>query len=108
MKLLIRRLILFLLSVVITACFGGGGGGGSAPAYTIGGTVSGLASTGLVLQNNNSDDLVISANGDFIFNSTLKNGTDYNITILTHPSSPLQTCSVSNGSGTVDGADITN
>ena len=35
--------------------------------FTIGGTVSGLAGSGLMLRNNGGDDLAISGNGGFTF-----------------------------------------
>ncbi len=68
--------------------------------YTIGGTVSGLSGSGLVLQNNGANDLSISANGPFTFTTPLTSGSTYAVTVLTQPSSPVQTCSVTNGSGT--------
>jgi hypothetical protein len=77
-------------------------------SYTIGGTVSGLAGTGLVLQNNGGNNLTITANGSFTFTTTLLNGANYNVTVLTQPSSPHQLCSVTNASGTVPGANVTN
>ena len=80
--------------------------GGS--SFTIGGTVSGLAGSGLVLQNNAGDDLAISADGSFTFATPLTDGSDYEVTVLTQPVSLSQTCTVSNGAGTLDGADISN
>jgi hypothetical protein len=77
-------------------------------SYTIGGTVSGLAGTGLVLQNNGGNNLTITANGSFTFTTTLLNGANYNVTVLTQPSSPHQLCSLANASGTVPGANVTN
>ena len=76
--------------------------------YTIAGTVSGLAGTGLVLQNNAGDNLSITANGSFTFATSIDDGSDYAVTILTQPGNPVQTCSVTNGSGTVSGANVTN
>jgi len=80
---------------------------GSPPA-TVGGSVSGLSGSGLVLQNNGGDDLGISGNGDFTFATALASGDTYNVTVLTQPSSPVQVCSVVNGNGTLSGAEITN
>lgn len=77
-------------------------------AYTVGGTVSGLSGTGLVLQNNGGDDLTVSANGAFTFASTFASGETYNVTVRTQPSNPTQTCSVGNASGTIANADISN
>ncbi len=75
--------------------------------FTIGGSVSGLTGNGLVLQNNNGDDLAIDSNGDFVFPSALADGASYSVTIATQPGNPSQTCEVANGSGNLDSADIT-
>lgn len=67
----------------------------------VGGTLSGLpAGQQLVLQNNASDDLTLSRNGDFRFDTRLKAGERYNVSVLTQPAS--MNCSVSNGSGKVN------
>ena len=58
------------------------------PAYSIGGTVSGLAGSGLVLQNNGGDDLAISADGSFTFATPLVDGSSYEVTVLTQPTQP--------------------
>ncbi len=98
--------ILFLGS-----CGGGGNAGdglvnddnGSARQYTVGGTVSGLSGT-VVLQNNGGNDLTVSANGQFTFLKTVEDGSSYSVTVLTQPVE--QTCSVSSGTGTLSGANI--
>ncbi|MDH4235096.1 MAG: hypothetical protein OEV15_08190, partial [Gallionella sp.] len=100
---------LFLASAFLTACGGGGGGGsgGATPVattYTIGGTVTGLTGTGLVLQNNGGDNLSISADGSFTFATPQASGT-YQLTVLTQPSG--QFCSVNPNSVTVSAANIT-
>jgi len=77
-------------------------------AFTIGGTVSGLAGSGLVLRNNGGDDLAISGNGGFTFATPVPDGDMYNVTVASQPSGPAQNCTVSNGSGTVSGANVTN
>jgi len=69
-------------------------------AYTVGGTISGLSGTGLVLQDNGGDNLSISANGGFTFATAIANGGAYNVTVFTQPSNPTQTCVVTSGSGT--------
>jgi hypothetical protein len=67
-------------------------------AFTIGGTVSGLISNGLILQNNGTDNLSISANATtFQFSTPVATGGNYNVTVLQQPVG--QFCSVSNGSG---------
>src|SRR6202040_1693699 len=73
--------------------------------FTVGGTASGLVGSGLVLQDNGGDNLTVSGTGNvnFTFATPLAGGTAYSVTILTQPSNPGQTCSVSNGSGTATG-----
>ncbi len=78
------------------------------PTYTVGGTVSGLAGSGLVLQNNGGDNLAIAENGSFSFAASLTAGSSYAITVLTQPSSPATTCVVISGSGTITSSNITN
>lgn len=75
-------------------------------AFSIGGTVSGLAGT-VVLRNNGGDDLTLSANGGFRFATLLASGGTYAVTVFTQPSG--QTCTVvSNGRGTVATANVIN
>ena len=93
--------------LALTACGGGGGGGSPAPAtYTVGGSVSGLTGSGLVLRNNGTDNLAISASGSFTFATALAGGSSYSVTVYTQPSG--QTCTVSNGSGTIGSSNVTN
>ncbi|MDR2334966.1 MAG: Ig-like domain repeat protein [Burkholderiaceae bacterium] len=76
--------------------------------YTISGTVSGLVGSGLVLgESGSAQTLPIGANGGFSFPSTLADASAFVVTVSTQPSSPSQTCSVSRGSGTVSGANVT-
>lgn len=76
--------------------------------YTVGGSVSGLAGSGLVLQNNGGDDLSIPASGNFTFATALASGAAFNVTVKTQPLSPTQTCVVTNPTGTLGSANITN
>ena len=76
--------------------------------FTVGGTVSGLAGTGLVLRNNGGNNLAVSANGNFTFTTPIEGGTSYAVTVFAQPTSPAQVCSVSaNPTGTVSG-NVTN
>ncbi|MFT3924184.1 MAG: hypothetical protein QM778_16740 [Myxococcales bacterium] len=76
--------------------------------HVIGGSVSGLADgASLVLQNNGSDNLTLSANGTFQFPATVDTTGAYAVSVLTQPTSPSQTCMVSKGAGTVGFADVT-
>ncbi len=74
--------------------------------YFIGGSSSGLAAAGLVLQNNGSDDLTITSNGSFVFTSPITDGNIYAVSILSQPNG--QSCTIDNANGTVSGADVTN
>jgi hypothetical protein len=74
-------------------------------SYTVGGTVSGMTGGTLVLVNNGGDFLNITADGPFTFSTGFADGESYDVTVLGHPEG--QTCSVSNGSGTIVGADVT-
>jgi hypothetical protein len=73
-------------------------------SYFIGGTVSGLAASGLVLQNNGADDLSITVNGGFVFPQPLLHGSPYQVTVAGLPNE--QNCQVNQGSGVIDGDDV--
>ena len=76
-------------------------------SYKVGGTVTGLSGSGLVLQDNHGDDLAISAAGTFAFATAVDSGATYTVSVKTQPSNPAQACQVSGGSGTVGAADVT-
>jgi 6-phosphogluconolactonase (cycloisomerase 2 family) len=81
------------------------------PTYTIGGVITGLTLGGnntLVLQDNGGDTLTVKAGGTFTFKTPLAGGTAYSITVLTQPTTPAQLCRVTNGTGAVGTANITN
>jgi 6-phosphogluconolactonase len=112
----------------LTAC----GGGDSGPAtqvppppppfpatYTVGGTVTGLTGSGMVLSvlyTSNSgrapssfvDALPVSAAGTFTFGTRVASDTAYAVLVEAQPSSHTQYCSVANASGTVAAANVTN
>ena len=74
--------------------------------HGVGGTVSGLAGSGLVLQVNGGDNLPITGDGSFTFATPLDYGTNYSVTVLSQPTDPAQTCSVSNASASMPDVDI--
>ena len=76
--------------------------------FNVSGTVTGLSGTGLVLQDNAGDNLAVAANGTFKFATAVASGSGYLVTTLTNPSNASQTCTVTNGSGNIAGADVTN
>jgi cysteine-rich repeat protein len=75
--------------------------------FTVGGTVAGLTGGGLVLRNNNGDDLAITGDGSFTFNTPIASGAAYAVTVSTQPSGPSQICNVTSGTGTMGAAAIT-
>jgi trimeric autotransporter adhesin len=77
----------------------------STNAYTAGGTVSGLNGT-VTLQNDSTNSTPLSTNGSFTFSTPIAEGSTYNVTVQTQPAE--QTCTVTNGSGTMGGASVTN
>lgn len=95
-----RATLCALLPLMLVAC----GGGHDSPPRSVGGNVSGLSGTGLVLQNNSGNDLSIGTSGTFTFSASVAEGSPYAVTIKTQPSSPSQTCAVGNGSGTAPGS----
>ncbi|HUI52930.1 MAG TPA: kelch repeat-containing protein [Terriglobales bacterium] len=113
-------LLIVLMAGVMAACSGlkttstggggnGGGGNGTGGTFSIGGTVSGLQGTGLVLSNG-TDTLAITPGGAsvaFTFKNTVAANASYNVVVTTQPSNPAQTCSVTNGTGLAT-ANVTN
>jgi hypothetical protein len=78
----------------------------SVNTYTVGGTISGLAESGLVLANG-TDTLSVAANAVmFTMPTGVASGSTYDVVVQTQPAS--QTCTVSNASGPVTTSDITN
>ncbi len=77
----------------------------SSTEYSVGGIITNLTSS-IILQNNSKDNLSISADGNFIFTTTLADNTSYSVSILQQPSS--QSCALTNASGTIKKANISN
>ncbi len=98
------------ISMTLAACgggngSGGGSGGGAAPTYTVGGSVTGLASGTLVLQDNSAADAVtVTASGAFTLPGQLASGASYDVTVSQAPSGV--TCTVSGGSGAIQASNV--
>jgi len=73
--------------------------------YTVGGTITGLSGT-VVIQNNESDDISTTTSGAFTFDTELNDSASYAVTVLTNPTH--QSCAVTNGSGTISSANVSN
>jgi 6-phosphogluconolactonase (cycloisomerase 2 family) len=88
-------------ALVIVSC----GGGSSGTPHSVNVTVRGLKSvSGLVLQNNGTDNLSINTSGRFSFATQVSNGVAYSVSISAQPSG--HTCFVTNGNGVVANADV--
>jgi hypothetical protein len=74
--------------------------------FNLGGSVSGLIGTGLVLANNSATLTVSSGATSFSFGAVLTNGSDYAVSVKDSPAG--LTCSVANGVGTAGPADVNN
>jgi hypothetical protein len=73
----------------------------AATSYTLGGSISGLKTSGLVLTDG-MDELSVSANAaQFSMPNALAYGSDYAVTIKAQPSTG--TCQITHGTGTVSG-----
>ena len=73
--------------------------------YSIGGTISGLTGTLVMRADNVGDNNTFTTNGAFTFGEQSAEGNAYNVTVVTQPAG--QTCTVTNGSGTLN-ANVTN
>jgi RNase P/RNase MRP subunit p29 len=93
-----RRLFVLGAAFILAACHGHSHH--SAPSdYTVAGSITGLSTNGLVLQNNGGDSLSVPANAsDFQFATAIAAGGDYAVTVATQPTG--LTCTVSHGTGT--------
>ena len=77
------------------------------PTFSIGGSVSGLTSgQSVTLLDNGGDSTLVSSNTTFTFPTKLASGANYAVTVGTQPTT--ETCTVTNGSGKVASANITN
>lgn len=101
------------MSVVLSALFAltcsscGSSAPSPPPTYSVGGTVAGLGNgSTLTLANDGGHALSIAGNGAFTFTDPLLSGSTYSVTVSSQPTNEL--CSVSNGSGTIADASISN
>jgi hypothetical protein len=80
----------------------------SIPTYTIGGSVSGLASgTSVTLLDNGGDSVTVTYPAtSFTFPTALDSGANYAVTVGTQPAG--ETCTVTNGSGQVAASNVAN
>lgn len=75
-------------------------------SHAVGGTVSGLTAGGLVLVNGGGTLSLASGATTFTFANTVTYGQTYGVTVLSNPTGLF--CSVANGAGTMQDADVAN
>ena len=69
------------------------------PAYTLGGTISGLRTAGLVLANGSATSSPGAGATSFTFATSLPTTSSFNVTVATQPTG--ETCQVTNGQGVI-------
>ncbi len=75
--------------------------------YTVGGSVTGLAYSGLILRLNNASSIIVAPGvSSFKFSTALPAGADYVVSVAAQPVG--QTCSVLNGAATIGAANVVN
>lgn len=60
----------------------------------------------LVLQNNGGDDLIVTADGDHVFNTPIEDFQNYQVTLFMEAQNPIQPCLIQNAQGQVQGGDV--
>ncbi len=92
-----------LPAMALIAAIGCGSSNSTPPppsTYTVGGSVTGLTGTGLVLQDNGGDNLTVNASAtSFTFATAVTSGGAYSVTVFAQPAG--LNCTVTSGSGTV-------
>jgi hypothetical protein len=78
-------------------------------AFTVGGTLTFLpAGDTVTLQDNGADNLTLSTNGTFTFPTALPNGHAYSVTVSGTSGATPPNITLTSGSGTISGANVTN
>lgn len=75
-------------------------------SFTVGGSVQGLINgRSVTIGLNNGNSLTLESNGTFTFQDPIDSGQTYTVSVTNQPVG--QTCSVQNGSGEIEGSNIT-
>lgn len=117
---MLRNLSILLTAILVSACGGGSSGPSNSnpvtpppvtpptPTYTLGGSVTGLSASGLVLSDGIETVAVPPNASGFTFPTQLTSSTKYSVTIVSQPTGITQTCVLSNATGSVGNSNITN
>ena len=76
----------------------------SVRSFRVPGSLSGLSGGEVTIQYTDGVTQTLTSNGAFL--RFLADGTAYDVSVIQQPTAPRQTCTVSNGAGTVAGADV--
>jgi len=98
-----RQCALLIVSVALIFSCGCGGSGGESDPYqggegTVGGTISGVSGT-IIIQNLLTDDIEVTEDGSFQFETPISSGNGFQVTILSKPDD--LNCTVLNGDGQI-------
>lgn len=80
---------------------------GPQTTFTVGGTITGLSGS-VVLRLNGGSDLTVNAPGSFTFATQLATGAGYTVTIASQPSTQVCGPGVTNGTGAIGSANVSN
>lgn len=100
-----------ICSILLAGCGGGSTSGGSdptsnpPPTYSLGGSITGLTASGLVLANGTATVSPVAGASTFSFPAALASGTSYDVVVQTQPTGEV--CTVTSGSGTIGSASAT-
>jgi len=75
--------------------------------HTVGGMVTGLVGGSVTLSlNGGAQTEIVSTDGAFAFADAIDSGSGYAVTIAVQPTNPVQSCSITNGNGTLGAGDV--
>jgi uncharacterized delta-60 repeat protein len=77
-------------------------------SFAVGGSISGLVGSGLVLENAIGGEVLPVSGSTFTFVRRTLIGAEYNVRVATQPANPAQVCTVANASGRMASAPVTN
>ena len=95
------------LPLGLGGCWGGSDGAPTPPVtYSVGGSITGLTTAGLVLANGNDVVTLPAGTSSFVVSTALVSTTAYSVRVVTQPANA--TCTVAAASGTISNADVGN
>lgn len=100
----LNQLVLLGCVSIVTACGGGGPAGNTPPPrdpVLLYSKVMDMRGAGLVLQNNNADDLTVNTNGLHNFNTPVLPGESYHVTVVPGTNPQGEVCTPRSGPGIV-------